>query len=534
MKDSIINNTIQKLEYQYIEWISLTHRKKFAQFFTPYSIAKKMVQWVLAGKKRKDFHLLEPAFGLGIFSRIACETNSGISIKGFEVDKLIFTEASKYFDEIGGIDIYLQDYLYADWKQKYDGIVCNPPYFKFHDFKNKAALKEVENKLGYELNGFTNLHSLFLLKSIFQLKEGGRAAYIMPSEFLNADYGTKIKNYLIEQKVLRHVIIVDFKENVFEEVLTTACILLLAKEKNFREVHFTSLNKLTDLDKINLLIKEYPYSKGQKTILLEDLKPEIKWRAYYQTQNAAKYKNLVPFSNYGKVVRGIATGANNYFTFNLSKAADFHISTENLLPCICKSIFVKKRFFTKMDFDALAASDKPAFLFHAANSNEESVHAYIKKGEKEKFNERYLTKNRKPWYALEKRPPSPIWVTVFNRKGLRFIRNEAMVSNLTTYHCVYLDLFSAPKIDLIFAYLLTDVAKEIFNDNRREYGNGLKKFEPNDINKGKMLDLGYLSEMEEQQILDLYQKFRQSEMAGTPNLLLVKEINSLFISKYAI
>ena len=98
-------------------------------------------------------------------------------------------------------------------------------------------------------------------------------------------------------------------------------------------------------------------------------------------------------------------------------------------------------------------------------------------------------------------------VSVFNRNGLRFIRNEANISNLTTFHCIYLNLFSEPKVDLLFAYLLTDISKEIFNDNRREYGNGLHKFEPNDINKALMVDLDKIGKKDEEEIL-LYDKFK--------------------------
>ena len=138
---------------------------------------------------------------------------------------------------------------------------------------------------------------------------------------------------------------------------------------------------------------------------------------------------------------------------------------------------------------------------------------YILQGEAEEINKSFLTASRNPWYALEKRPPSPIWVSVFNRNGLRFIRNEANISNLTTFHCIYLNLFSEPKVDLLFAYLLTDISKEIFNDNRREYGNGLHKFEPNDINKALMVDLDKISKTDEERILNLYCEYRKSELS---------------------
>ena len=147
------------------------------------------------------------------------------------------------------------------------------------------------------------------------------------------------------------------------------------------------------------------------------------------------------------------------------------------------------------------------------------------------MNEKYLTKSRKLWYSLENRPPAPIWVSVFNRNGLKFIRNEAKISNLTTFHCVYLkqsDLFSTINPDLLFAYLLTDIAKEIFSDNRREYGNGLKKFEPNDLNKGLMLNLSLLKSKTVNQILNLYEKYRKEQ-----SQTYIDQINEIFETEYS-
>ena len=133
----------------------------------------------------------------------------------------------------------MKDYLFNDWNNKYDGIVCNPPYFKFHDYENKAALQEINKRLDIKLNGFTNVYTLFLLKSIYQLKEGGRAACIILSEFLNSDYGTYIKKYLINSNTSKHIITSDFKKNVFADTSTTSAILLLSKDNNSSNVNFT-------------------------------------------------------------------------------------------------------------------------------------------------------------------------------------------------------------------------------------------------------------------------------------------------------
>jgi adenine-specific DNA-methyltransferase len=528
IKEHITNNSI---ESEYSKLTSLEHRKKFAQFFTPFPIADLMAKWILGNDNLNT--LLEPAFGLGVFSRAILSQKKNITIKGFEVDQNIFDKAKTHFEKYENVSIVLQDYMYNDWENRYDGIICNPPYFKFHDYDNKNILKEIKTKLNCELNGFTNLYTLFLLKSIYQLSSNGRAAFIIPSEFLNSDYGKLVKSYLIKSKVLRHIIVVNFKENVFDNALTTASIILCANDSKVDTVQFSNVQSIKDLKKIEQLINDYPNCSNLKDSLgFSQLDPNIKWRAYYQEQNSIKFKHLVPFANYGRVVRGIATGANEYFIFTKSKANEFSIANKYLLPCICKAVDVKKSFFTDSDFEILRRNDKPVFLLNAVNPINDDIKKYLQKGEDEGINNKYLTASRTPWYSLENRPPAPIWVSVFNRNGLKFIRNEANISNLTTFHCIYpslSSLFPIVNVDLLFAYLLTDVAKQIFEDNSREYGNGLQKFEPNDINKAKVLDLEQINKINEIRILELYRLYRLSVLDNQSDDNYIDQINEIFI-----
>ena len=517
-------------EKEYSQYISIEHRKKFAQFFTPFPIAQFMSKWILGNKKLKT--VLDPAFGLGVFARAIRQYNVNCNIKGFDIDENILQQAAKLFEGENNTSILLKDYMFNDWENRYDGIVCNPPYFKFHDYENKTTLKEIEEKLGLKLNGFTNLYTLFLLKSAYQLNAGGRAAYIIPSEFLNSDYGKIVKSYLIKNKLLRYIIIFDFEENVFVDALTTASILLFANDKEKSEVEFINIKTLDELFALQTKFQSYPNFKSENAIAFSKLNPEIKWRAYYQEQNATRFINLVPFSNFGKVVRGIATGANEYFTFNQSKAKQFNIAVKYLLPCVTKSVDVEGAFFTSNNFENLKQQDKFVYLLNATEPTEPSLKKYLAKGEAEEVHKKFLTASRNPWHTLESRPPSPIWVSVFNRNGLRFIRNEAKISNLTTFHCIYLNMFSAPKADLLFAYLLTDISKGIFNDNRREYGNGLQKFEPNDINKALMVNIDQINKRDEETIVKLYFEYRESELLKKPNKSLLSEINSIFINLF--
>lgn len=521
-------------ETQYTNTVSPAHRKKFAQFFTPRPIADLMAKWLLGHANLQT--VLEPAFGLGVFSRALLDYKTDIEITGFEIDETIFEAAKTHFSDIENINIQLKDYIYNDWNTKYDGIICNPPYFKFHDYDNKNVLKEIETHLKCKLNGFTNLYTLFLLKSIAQLKPNGRCAYLIPSEFLNSDYGKLVKAQLLKTNTLRHIIVIDFEENVFEDALTTACIILCANDENTENIQFSNVKSINDLDTVQTIIANYPLFTSQKQIYkTNEIKADIKWKAYYQKQNSLQFNDLVPFSNFAKVVCGIATGANEYFTFNTEKAKQFEIAEKYLLPCICKCTDAKTNFFTENDFENLKNSNKNVFLLNAINANDEKINDYLDKGKAESIDKKFLTASRTPWFALENRPPAPIWVSVFNRTGLRFVRNEANIVNLTTFHCIYpkkSDLYHQIDIDLLFAYLITDTAKQIFEDNCREYGNGLQKFEPNDINKAQMLNLELLTDKTKHQILDLYKKYRTATLQNEDASVFTQAMNNIFISNF--
>lgn len=496
-------------EYKYSNSVSLGHRKEYAQFFTPVKIAQFMSEWILWDKSIHS--ILEPAFGLGIFSRALLEENTDLQITGYDIDPTIFLSAQALFNSKQNVSLILQDYLQSDWNKKYDGIICNPPYLKFHDYDNKTATQLIKSNLGYSLSGFTNLYAIFLLKSINQLREKGRCAYIVPSEFFNSGYGVAVKKYLIESKKLRHVIVFDFKEDVFSDAITTACILLCTNEPNNNSVSFSYVNTEDQLFELkNQLCSVHPILSTD--IPYSSLDENIKWRNYYSTERRQTYHNLVPFNTYAKVSRGIATGANNYFAFNITKAEEYHIPETSLLPCICHCSDVRNSFFTDDDFEILKAERKNVYLFNGEIDSEDiDVQRYIQIGERNEINKRFLTSSRTPWYALEKRQPAPIWVTVFNRDGLRFIRNTSCATNLTTFHSIYINDTHKVYVDLLYAYLLTDTAHKIFDENRREYGNGLKKFEPNDLNRGKILDISIISLKDRQLILAYLEQYRRGD-----------------------
>jgi len=89
VKSHITSNDIER---KYSKFTSIEHRKKFVQFFTPFPIADLMAKWLLGNENLKI--VLEPAFGLGVFSRALLNYKETIKIKGFEIDQNIFDKSN--------------------------------------------------------------------------------------------------------------------------------------------------------------------------------------------------------------------------------------------------------------------------------------------------------------------------------------------------------------------------------------------------------------------------------------------------------
>jgi adenine-specific DNA-methyltransferase len=89
-------------------------------------------------------------------------------------------------------------------------------------------------------------------------------------------------------------------------------------------------------------------------------------------------------------------------------------------------------------------------------------------------------------------------------------------------------MLALSRIDILSAYFLTDVAREIFDDNRREYGGGLNKFEPNDLNDARVVDLDAVDGVTESAIGEAYKIYRGSVLRSEPDARALKRLNDLF------
>lgn len=498
----------QEIEGSYSKKVNEKYQKELGQFFTPPHIANFMIQWLFE-RKQSELNILDPAAGLGIFERIIHKKfQKKIRFDLWEIDGQISSQLNEILNTEGiDYDLRQEDFLLSGWDKKYDGIISNPPYFKHHYISNKEKIATTfKQKTGFEFSIQTNVYCWFLIKCLNQLKSEGRLAFIIPSEFLNANYGEAIKEYLMICDVNIHLISIDYTINVFNSALTTSLILLAEKDESHNN-SISFYNAKND-ENINLaFLNTGPKKVRDKT----KLDPLIKWKNYFKSDKTYNYKNLVPISTFGNFSRGIATGANSFFTISNKEIKKYRLPNECIIPCISKANQVSDPVFTEDDYESLEANSARVHLFNAsAKPNDDGVKEYLQKGLGEDLHKRYLTRNRDPWYSLEKREVSKIWVTVFNRNGIKLVWNKTSCLTLTCFHNFFPTMMGKQYEKLIFLYLYTDLAKEMLEKEKREYGNGLNKFEPNDISKTKIVDVTMINSDHKDRLLELHQELTHS------------------------
>ncbi|MGB5770601.1 MAG: N-6 DNA methylase, partial [Crocosphaera sp.] len=490
---------------------------------TPSIIAHIMAKWVTQNNPKT---ILDPAFGLGIFyeeiSKINLENKWHFT--GYEIDNNILS----YLDNVKhniNLTIINKDYLESDISY-FDAIICNPPYMRFQKFINRHnILPRIEKQIGKKLVGYSNIASIFLIKALQQLNTNGRLAFILPFEFFNTGYGKEIKRRLIENSLLKQIIIFANEKDIFPDATTTICILLCQNDRVSKEVKITNIKNNEYIKQISDISNHYhkkidnfqlPYNKKWTPIIL----------SLFSHQEIPD--GFCKISEYGRFKRGIATGANDFFALNKTRIDELQIPENNISKCITKSQLIQKFIFTNDDFMCLSKQDKPVYCLDVKDSKNPAVISYLKLGEEMSYNERYLTKKRNPWYQLEKRETAPILCGVFNRGRLKVIRNFTTAINFTCYHGFYPNMLGQNLIDKLFIYLISDWGQDIIKMNKRSYGNNLDKFEPGDLNDSYCPNIQQFALINNREVDDIMQTAKTDEKLA---ILMSNQLLKKIISK---
>jgi adenine-specific DNA-methyltransferase len=511
----------ERLDNIYEGIIDKNYRKIKGQFLTPAQVADFMVSW---GISDGCVSILDPAVGTGIFLDKASNLLRGTryEIWGVDVDPVMLNTVSLKL-AIAGITqdrftLMKEDFLKLNFpEKKFNLVICNPPYLNFHDYNRDVDVPLIEHRFGLKLSRLTNIYALFFIQGLSFVKDNGKMVFITPSEFFYTGYGEELRKFLLKNCTIDGFVLIDFSRMVFNEALTTTVITLLRKTPAPKDHKVKFIRVLEWPDKINVLMKAVnegvPNNRYYKLrqVAQECLDPTDKWLVHFEENGYdAIIRKLVPLSRIAEVNRGIATGHNDFFALSQKEAAIWKIEDRFLKPVISKATHIKGYNFRWNDYEILKKRQEKVFLLYCFEAPSKNLWRYIRYGEKMGTHLRYLTQHREPWYSMEKGMVAQILATVFSRARMRFIFNETGCLNLTAFHGIYPTFQSEVMVKALLAYLNSNLCKDIQVIKRREYGGGLHKFEPRDLEKLPVLDVTRIKKEDVERLSMFFDKLCES------------------------
>jgi adenine-specific DNA-methyltransferase len=494
--------------------VSQTYRKEFGQFLTPPQISEFMVSWGMEGNPS---NVLDPAVGTGVFLETVLRTGD-CQVTGIDVDALALNTCAlrlKLAHPSTTPNLTKSDFLHSNFMEaNFDFVVCNPPYLNFHDFDG-GLIQTIEQRVGFKLSKLTNIYPLFFFQAYAFLRKGGLMAFITPSEFFYTGYGKQLKSFLLDRFAIDAFVVTDFSKLAFPQALTTSVITLLRKvpADKGHEVKFIQVTEWPSSHDLLALVR------GQRTELAgcrvsavrqDRLDPDVKWQIYLGDNGLGQIlKKLVPLSKVATANRGIATGANSFFAMSVGDVEKWGLDYRFLKPVIARASQAPLYDYTLADFESTKVAGERCFLLYCFDQPPPPMLTkYLEHGEELGIANRFLPSHRSPWYSSEKQKPAPILAMVFSREKMRFVFNEANLLTLTAYHCIYPYQTDELTVKALLAYLNSGLCAKIQEFMRREYGGGLHKFEPRDLEELLVLDVSRLADFDKAALASLFDELR--------------------------
>ncbi len=487
---------------------SQAERNSMGQFSTPTFLARELLQYASTLLPPADkVRFLDPAIGTGAFYAALRETVPEDRIAealGFEIDPHYGNPASLLWKNTN-LSMRISDFTQASPCQRFNLIICNPPYVRHHHLsgEEKGRLQiRTQQASGMRINGLAGLYCHFLGQSHAWMAEGGVAGWLIPSEFMDVNYGQSVRRYLLDRVTLLHIHRFDPNDVQFPDAIVSSAVVWFRNSPPSidHEVKFSLGGSLLNPN----LARHVPAPA---------LRLEHKWTRF-PSENVRKRGGVPILSDYFQIKRGLATGDNSFFILSETDAL-----TKNLPPEILNPILPSPRYLlddeVKMRIDGTPDIEHRLFLIDTQLAPSEireripALHAYLEEGRMRGLHQRYLCRHRSPWYAQESRPPAPMVCTYIGRsdtkrgRPFRFIlnRSRATVAN------VYLAMYPTPLLARVFERngdlveqawrILNQISPSRLLGEGRVYGGGLHKLEPKELGNVPVPELASLIPLEQ-------------------------------------
>ncbi len=473
---------------------SAKERNELGQFATPTQLASDILAYACALMPRDVVvRFLDPAIGTGSFYAALLREFGDRRIEaatGFEIDPH-YGNAARTFWRDYPLDMRHGDFTAATPPGKakgYNLVICNPPYVRHH-LMDKAAksrlLATSAAASGVQMAGLAGLYCYFLALSHAWMDEDGLAAWLIPSEFMDVNYGVAVKQYLLTQVEAIRIHRFDPRELQFGDALVSSTVVWFRKRKPAagHHVEFSFGGTLIN----PTLSRPVPVSA---------LHAEAKWTSMAADGVRATVGGP-RLADFFDIKRGLATGDNSFFILTRAQ-----IAARKLPMAFFKPILPGPRYLEtdviEADPDGIPRLTRQLFILDCRLPEDEVKESYpdlwaYLQTRKATVADTYLCSRRTPWYAQEKRAPAPFICTYMGRnlarrsKPFRFILNRSQATAANVYLMLYPKkaLAEALAINPALAEkiweFLTEIDTATLLGEGRVYGGGLYKMEPKEL-----------------------------------------------------
>ena len=467
-------------------------RNKLGQFATPTALARDVLTFGLSLlPKREPVRFFDPAIGSGSFYSALLSVAGGrqiTSAHGFEIDPHYGEPARTLWKETA-LQITLGDFTRAEPPAvgKPNLLICNPPYVRHHhlDPAEKVRLKTLAlSRADTRLSSLAGLYCYFIALSHTWMAEGGVAGWLIPSEFMDVNYGRILKRYLLREVTLLQIHRFDPNDVQFDDALVSSAVVWFRNQKPPAD-HQVTFSYGGTLQAPAMV----------KKIKAQDLEKAEKWTRFPKSDPAVLHDGY-RLGDLFAIKRGLATGDNDFFILDEEKIKAINLPKRFLRPILPSSRYIKADEI-KADLDGLPHLDKRLFLLDC-DLHEDDIRrdypelwSYLETGLADTAT-RYLCRSRRTWYAQENRKAAPIVCTYLGRsdhagRPFRFILNESQATATNVYLMLYPKPLLARQLETRPGAMrklweaLNIIKPETLLGSGRVYGGGMHKLEPKEL-----------------------------------------------------
>ncbi|MBI4527198.1 MAG: Eco57I restriction-modification methylase domain-containing protein [Deltaproteobacteria bacterium] len=473
-------------------------RNRLGQFATPSQLASEIIAYALSLlSSRPQIRFLEPGFGTGPFysALLRQVTASRIEIAvGYEIDPY-YADPAQGLWRGTGLRLHMEDFTKAEPPKseaaRYDLIACNPPYVRHHHLsqtQKRELQAALARYLNFEMNGLSGLYTYFLVFSQAWMARAGIGAWLIPSEFMDVNYGRKVKEFLLKKVTLHRIHRFDPKEVQFGDALVSSAVVFFrnCSPPRTHKVEFTFGGTLNN-------------PKVSESVGVDDLKQIAKWTSVPEVvARPVRQRDGVTLGDLFTIKRGLATGCKSFFVLTPVQVQQLSLPKKFLEPILPSPREVgTDEILADKDGEPQIASRRYLLSCNLPESEVKSRYRalwkYLESGIEKGLHERYLCRHRQPWYSQENRPPAPFLCTYMGRptrrseSPFRFILNYSKATAANVYLVLYPKPILAaclnddPELQRAVWKALSSITAEMLMGEGRMYGGGLHKLEPNEL-----------------------------------------------------